>query len=92
MKKILESQGVQFYDWNISSGDASSTLLSVDTLVRNSTKGIAENDVSIILFHDSADKSTTVEALPKIIENILALEDTVILPITEETMPVQHIH
>ena len=88
----LESQGVQFYDWNISSGDGGSTLLSVDTLVRNCTAEIRENDVSIILFHDSSDKRTTVEALPRIIENILAMEDTVILPITEETVPVQHIN
>lgn len=88
----LESQGVQYYDWNISSGDAGNVLLSVDSLVRNSIAGIGENAASIILFHDSADRRTTVEALPIIIENILAMEDTVILPITEETVPVQHIH
>ncbi len=88
----LESQNVQFYDWNISSGDAAKTLLSVDTLVRNCTSGIEENETSIILMHDSADKSTTVEALPIIIEKILAMEDTVILPITEDTVPVQHIN
>ena len=88
----LESQNVQFYDWNISSGDAGSVLLSADTLVRNSTEGLGENSISIILFHDSADKRTTVEALPMIIEKILAMEDTVILPITEETVPIQHIY
>lgn len=88
----LESQGVQFYDWNISSGDAGSIPLSVDTLVQNSLQGIRENSTSIILFHDSADKRTTVEALPTIIEKLLEMEDTVILPITEETVPVQHIH
>lgn len=88
----LESQDVQFFDWNISSGDGESGLLSVDTLVRNSLAGIEGNETSIILFHDSADKRTTVEALPIIIESILAMEDTVILPITEETTPVQHIH
>lgn len=88
----LESQNVQFYDWNISSGDGGSKLLSVEALVRNSLEGIEDNGTSVILFHDSADKRTTVEALPIIIENILAMEDTVILPITEETVPVQHIH
>lgn len=88
----LESQGVQFYDWNIASGDAGSIPLSVDTLVRNSTEGIGENSTSIILFHDSADKRSTVDALPIIIEKILAMEDTVILPITEETVPIQHIY
>jgi hypothetical protein len=41
--------------------------------------------------HDAASKRTTVEALPIIIENILAMEDTVILPITEDTVPIQHI-
>lgn len=88
----LEEQGVTFYDWNISSGDGGSTLLSVEDLVENSTKDITQRGTSIILLHDSAEKRTTVEALPTIIENILALEDTVILPITEDTEPVQHIH
>lgn len=87
----LEEQDVVFYDWNIASGDGGSELLDVDTLVTNSTKEILNWENAIILLHDSADKRTTVEALPIIIENILALEDTVILPITEETVPVQHI-
>ena len=88
----LNENGITYFDWNISSGDAAKTLLSVDTLVRNCTSGIEENETSIILMHDSADKSTTVEALPIIIEKILAMEDTVILPITEDTVPVQHIN
>lgn len=87
----LESQDVTFYDWNISSGDGGSVLLPAQDIVENCTKDIESRDTSIVLLHDSGDKSTTVEALPIIIENILALEDTVILPITEETEPVQHI-
>lgn len=88
----LDSQDVVFFDWNISSGDAGSTLLDVDTLVDNCTADITERENSVILMHDSANRHTTIEALPIIIENILALEDTVILPITEDTEPVQHIH
>ncbi|MDD6805962.1 MAG: polysaccharide deacetylase family protein, partial [Clostridiales bacterium] len=87
----LDSQGVEFYDWNISSGDGAGTLLDVQTLVKNCTTDIVNHETAIILMHDSADKSTTVEALPIIIENILAMEDTVILPITEDTEPVHHI-
>lgn len=87
----LDSQGVRFFDWNVSSGDASSTQLSAATLAKNATRGIEKQDTSIILMHDAAGKPTTVEALPTIIENILAMENTVILPITEETEPVQHI-
>ena len=88
----LEEQDMVFYDWNISSGDGGGQLLSVDTLVRNSTSDLGEWKTAVILMHDSADKPTTVEALPQIIEKILAMEDTVILPITDDTQPVQHIH
>ena len=87
----LDTQGVRFFDWNISSGDGGGKLLSVETLVKNSTADIERFETSVILMHDAASKSTTVEALPTIIENILALEDTVILPITEDTELVQHI-
>lgn len=88
---FLEEEKVPFFDWNISSGDGSSSRLSVQEVVDNSLKGI-EQGTSIILLHDSTQKRTTVDALPIIIENILAMEDTVILPITEDTQPIQHIH
>ena len=87
----LDSQGVEYYDWNVSSGDGGSMKLSTDTLLENCTKDIDTRDTSIILLHDSAEKPTTVEALPDIIENILARPDTVILPITENTRPIHHI-
>lgn len=90
--EYLDSWDVCFYDWNVASGDGGHRLMSVDELVANSLEGIENRGTSIILFHDSVNKPTTVEALPKIIENILAREDTVILPITEDTVPVQHIH
>ncbi len=88
----LDTQGVRFFDWNISSGDGGKTLLSVEELVENCTKNIERYSTSVILMHDAASKSTTVEALPAIIENILDREDTVLLPITEDTELVQHIH
>lgn len=88
---FLAEQEIEFYDWNISSGDGGSVLLDVDTLVRNTTSSISKYETSIILMHDAASRPTTVEALPQIIENILAMEDTVILPITGDTTPVHHI-
>ena len=88
----LESWDVRFFDWNVSSGDGGRKLLTVDELVENSLEGISNRETSIILLHDAAGKTTTVEALPEIIEKIQAMEDTVILPITEDTEPVQHIH
>lgn len=90
--EYLESEGVTFFDWNISSGDGGSAVLPVETLVENCTQSVGQWNSSVILMHDSAEKSTTVEALPTIIETIQAMEDTDILPITEDTVPIQHIH
>lgn len=89
---FLAEHEIEYYDWNVSSSDGGSVLLDVDTLVRNSTQDIEKHGTSIILMHDAASRPTTVEALPQIIENILAMEDTVILPITEDTTPIHHIH
>lgn len=89
--EYLKSQGVVYFDWNAASGDGRTGLLSVEELAANSLKGLTQRETTVILLHDAASKRSTVEALPIIIENILALEDTVILPITEETEPVQHI-
>ncbi|MCI8528327.1 MAG: polysaccharide deacetylase [Lachnospiraceae bacterium] len=91
LARYLEGQGVRFFDWNISSGDGGSVVLPVETLVENCTKNIGKFETSIILMHDSTMKSTTLQALPKVIEKIQAMEDTVILPITEDTTTVQHI-
>lgn len=89
----LAARGIRFFDWNISSGDGSSTVQEAATIVENCTvdKGITRRETSIILMHDAAQKHTTVEALPGIIENILKMEDTAILPITENTQEVHHI-
>lgn len=88
---FLQEQGVEYYDWNVSSGDGGGTLLPMEVIVDNCTKNILKYDTSIILMHDSAVKTTTVEALPHIIEAIQAMDDTAILPITETSQPVHHV-
>lgn len=89
---FLDSQDMVFFDWNISSGDGGRRLLDVDTLVKNCTSDLEQKSTAVVLMHDSADKRTTVDALPEIIEKVLAMEDTAILPITEDTVPIQHIN
>lgn len=88
----LDSWGVSFYDWNVASGDGGSEVLSVEELVENSLEGIENRETTVILLHDSAGKPTTVEALPQIIERIQSMDDTVLLPITDDTELIQHIH
>ncbi len=89
--EFLETQDVEYYDWNISSGDGGGNLMPTKVIVDNCIKDISRYDTSIILLHDSASKTTTVEALPQMLEKILAMEDTAILPITEMTKPVHHV-
>lgn len=89
--RYLDGQGVKFFDWNISSGDGGSYVFPVETLLENCTSKISSYERAVILMHDSAGKRTTIEALPSIIETILDMEDTVILPITDSTDVVQHI-
>lgn len=87
----LDEEGIAYYDWNVSSGDATGVPLSVDDIVKNSTLELEKYNSAYILLHDSSTKKNTVEALPKIIETIQAMENTEIVPITESSVPVQQI-
>lgn len=90
--QCLQDYDITYFDWNVSSGDASGTQLPKQTIINNVMNGINGTSKSyVILFHDSAAKKTTVEALPEIIEGIQAMENTQLLPINGETQPVQHI-
>lgn len=89
---VLDEKGITYFDWNVSSGDASGDPISVDQIVSNATYGIENRDETVILLHDTGAKHNTVLALPAIIEKIQGMENTLILPITAETEPVQHIN
>ena len=87
----LDEQEIVYFDWNISSGDASSGYISTDEILTNCMTQLPQYKECIILMHDASNKDTTVEALPMLIEQIQAMEDTIIVPITEDTEPIQHI-
>lgn len=86
----LNEQGIRYYDWNVSSGDASRETLNAETIVENVLRDVGKHDTAIVLMHDAADKPTTVEALPEILEELLAMDNTRILAIDDETVPIQH--
>ena len=65
--------------------------LSAEEIYRNVVSRLQPGGEHVVLMHDSAGKTTTVEALPQIIEEILAMEDTAILPITNSSNPVHHV-
>ncbi len=63
----VQAKGYQYYDWNVSSSDASGNTVPTDQIVQASCDYGTFTNV-ILLCHDSGSKTTTVEALPQIIE------------------------
>ena len=92
---ILDKRGIVYYDWNVNSGDADASKLSTQQIIDNVFNGInaletpEERNEIMILFHDLSEKTTTVEALPVIIEGLQA-QGYIIAPIDDYTQPIHH--
>ena len=82
----LGRENVTYFDWNIYGGDD----VDAATMVKNVTENLSAYSDAMILMHDASDKEATVQALPEIIEYIQKMDNTVIVPVTEDTIPVQH--
>lgn len=88
--KYLNDEGITYFDWNVSSGDATSKSLEPEALVQNVVQDVGIYKNSVVLMHDAIDKPNTVEALPMLLEELQKM-DVDILPITEDVKPIQHI-
>ncbi|SEK60477.1 Peptidoglycan/xylan/chitin deacetylase, PgdA/CDA1 family [Pseudobutyrivibrio ruminis] len=87
----LNNQGVVYYDWNVASGDATSSAFTTEQLIDNVMKDVVKYKTSVVLLHDASNKNATVEALPGLIES-LQEQGAMILPITDETTVIQHVN
>lgn len=65
--------GYSFFDWNVNSGDADASRVRAKTIVNNVLKRAQGQSSICVLMHDTMAKSTTVEALPEIIEGLHAM-------------------
>ncbi len=75
MEQITEQakeNGYIYVDWNVDSGDARGNHVPKDTIVNNVLSGVSGKNQAIILMHQTKPKTTTVEALPEIIEGLQA--------------------
>lgn len=88
--QFLNTEGIVYYDWNVSAGDAASTAYTADEMVENVTEDVVKYKTSVVLLHDADDKSTTVEALGPLIEALREM-DAEILPIDEDTQVIQSV-
>lgn len=64
----VTAAGLHYFDWNVENGDATGNNLPVSKLVANVEKEAAGDNSCCVLMHDLESKSTTVEALPQIIQ------------------------
>ncbi|WP_270458865.1 polysaccharide deacetylase family protein [Faecalitalea cylindroides] len=64
--KMVNEKGYQYFDWNVSSSDAAGNDISKEQIIQSSCTD--KFDQINLLFHDSATKNSTVEALPDIIK------------------------
>lgn len=87
--RILNSSQISYFDWNVSAGDVASDYTS-EAVVANVMEGISQYKTSVVLLHDAPDKSTTVEALTPLIDELQGI-DAQILPIDENTTLIQYI-
>ncbi|MBQ7677825.1 MAG: polysaccharide deacetylase [Lachnospiraceae bacterium] len=88
--QYLTDQGITYFDWNVASGDATTQAYTADDLVENVMRDVVKYKTSVVLFHDSENKTITVEALPIVIEQLQA-QGAVLLPISEDTRLIQHV-
>lgn len=86
----LNEQGITYFDWNVSSGDATSQAYTPAELVENVMTDVVKYKTSVVLMHDSEAKTSTVKALEPMIEALQGM-GAEILPIDENTTVVQHI-
>ncbi|GKU25447.1 polysaccharide deacetylase [Clostridium folliculivorans] len=68
IKNRLEKSDIDYIDWNVSIGDAVGSNISKEQLIGNVKKQGDVYRVAVVLMHDADHKSSTIDALPEIID------------------------
>lgn len=87
--KLVHDMGMEYYDWNVSSLDASGTYMSADEIYNAVINGCQGKNQVTVLFHDVNPNQSTLEALPRIIVKLKEMGYS-IEAITENSKPIQH--
>lgn len=85
----LNEQGVVYYDWNVTSGDAASAFTS-EEIVEKVKEDVVKYKTSVVLLHDAAGREKTVETLGPLIETLQEM-GVEILPIGDDTEAIQYV-
>lgn len=87
--KRVEKEGFVYFDWNVSSNDATGSTVKTKTIINSTINGLVKKRNNVVLMHDSAAKTTTAAALPEIIVRAKQ-KGYVFLPLTPEVPPCHH--
>ena len=91
MIDYLNEKGIVYFDWNAASLDAEDETLTPAQLNENVMYYVESNPGdSVVLMHDFKNCEPTVAALQSLIDTLKS-EGYEILPITDDTEPVQHV-
>ncbi len=88
--RYLNKNSIVYYDWNVVNGDATGVEYTQKQLIQNVLSGVKTKKTSIVLMHDSPTKKTTLNSLPKMLEDLLD-KGAEVLPLSDEVAPIQMI-
>ncbi|WP_187274151.1 polysaccharide deacetylase family protein [Paenibacillus sp. N3.4] len=70
--RVVKEEGYQYFDWNVSSTDAAAPVQDRDMIIDAVVSASRGKQSIIVLMHDNTFKTTTVEALPIVIQKLQA--------------------
>lgn len=91
LAEYLTEENIYYLDWNVSCGDATGRNLRPQQIADNVTEYVGKYHTAVVLLHDASDKTSTVEALPLIIETIQSMEKMEFAPVDDEMTMVHHL-
>lgn len=89
LSTMVQERGYRYFDWNVSSEDASGRNYSPQQLASNVINGARGKQQICVLMHDTSAKNNTVAALPMMIEGLHAQGFT-FAPLTTESYGFHH--
>ena len=64
----VQNRGYTYFDWNVTSGDADDKKLTASEIVQRCKNDMPKRSNACVLMHDAPTKTTTVDALPQVIQ------------------------
>jgi peptidoglycan/xylan/chitin deacetylase (PgdA/CDA1 family) len=91
LAEYLTEENIYYLDWNVSCQDATGKKKKPQELADNVIDNITYYNTAVVLLHDGADKTSTVEALPIILTQLRQMENVSILPVSDEMNLIQQL-